>query len=384
MGKRIAYIGIKGLPSQAGADRVVEAIVLGIDGKRYQPIVYCSQRVVPEGASIPNGQLIRLPTLPGKHLHATSLFLFSALHALILGNYDLIHLHNVEASFVLPLLRLRYKVVSTSHGPAQAREKWGKVAKYLIRLMEYPYALLSNHCTSVSLPLATYYQQRYKRDVHYIPNGVAGETSADLKAATAVLLQHNVRPGRFILFAAGRVIPTKGCHFLLQAFGQLDTDMQLIILGDIGQLPVYTQYLQELADNRTHFIPFISAKETLFGLISAAHLFVFPSTIEAMSMMLLEVSALGTPIICSDIPENRSVLPEQTLFFESKNVDDLREKLDWALNHPKQMQSLAAKAQRFVNRSYSWDKIIPQYQALYETVLGGQEAESSLVSALTE
>lgn len=384
MRKRVAYLGIKGLPAQAGSDRVVEAIVLGLDHDRYQPIVYCSRRAITDRAYFPEAELIALPTLLGKHLHATSLFLVAALHALLFGDYDLVHLHNVEASFVLPILRLRYKVISTSHGAAQTRDKWGKVAKTLIRLTEYPFALLSNICTSVSLPLAVYYQQRFKREVHHIPNGVASETNADLEVATKILLQHEVNPGRFVLFAAGRVIPTKGCHLLLQAFRQLDTDLQLIVVGDTSQLPVYGQYLQELADERVRFIPFISAKETLFGLISAARLFIFPSTVEAMSMMLLEVATLGTPIICSDIPENQSVLPEQALFFKSGNIDDLHLNLDWALGHHEQMQSLAVQAQRWVFQDYRWENIVPQYQSLYEKVLTGLETEASLISAMTE
>ena len=116
MRKRIAYIGVKGIPSQAGADRVVEAVVRGLDKSKYEPIVYCSKQLVPPETAVPGITLIRLWALSGKHTHALSLFFISALHALIFGRYDLIHIHNVEACFVAPILRLRYKVVATSHG----------------------------------------------------------------------------------------------------------------------------------------------------------------------------------------------------------------------------------------------------------------------------
>jgi hypothetical protein len=169
---KIAFLGVKGLPSQAGVDRVVEAIVRQLDQTQFEPVVYCSSTVVPAGTTIPGVQLQRIWALPGKHLHATTLFLFSALHALLWGNYDLIHLHNVEAAYVLPILRLRYKVISTSHGAAQARDKWGRLAKLIISLTEYPFAFWSNCVTSVSKPLADYYQRRFRKSIHYIPNGV--------------------------------------------------------------------------------------------------------------------------------------------------------------------------------------------------------------------
>ena len=112
---RVAYVGTKAIPSQAGADRVVEAIVRGLDYSRIEPTVYCSSQLVPKDAQIENVNIVRMHAVQGKSLHATTLFLFSALHALFFGRYDLIHLHNEQAAFVLPLLRLRYKVLATSH-----------------------------------------------------------------------------------------------------------------------------------------------------------------------------------------------------------------------------------------------------------------------------
>ena len=369
MAKRIAYMGIKGLPSTAGADRVVEAIVHGIDKARFCPTVYCSSSVVPKNFTLPEINLVRIPALPGKHLHAVSLFLFSALHSLCVGRYDGIHLHNVEASFIVPLLRMRYKVISTSHGAAQKRDKWSRVAKALISLTEYPYVYMSSCVTSVSQPLASYYKRVYKSNVYYLPNGVDDKKSVDRQAAQEILRAHNIEAGKYILFAAGRIIPTKGCHFLLEAFQHIADDVHLVIIGDMSHLPAYEAELRQMATHRIHFIPFIAAQEALLGLVSAARLFVFPSTVEAMSMMLLEVASMNTPLLCSDIPENLSVLPNQALYFASGNSLDLRDKLQWALDNPADMTRLARAAQQWVEDTFHWHSIIKQYERLYEDVL---------------
>jgi glycosyltransferase involved in cell wall biosynthesis len=210
----------------------------------------------------------------------------------------------------------------------------------------------------------------------FLPNGVDADFDIDKETALDLLAQNDARAEQLVLFAAGRIIPTKGCHYLIQAFQNVGTDSNLIIVGDTSQLPKYERKLRELADNRVRFLPFISKKEVLFGLYSSAHLFVFPSTVEAMSMVLLEVSALGIPIICSDIPENRSVLSEFALFFKSGDSDDLAEKLDWALQHPQEMQILAMNAQRRVHRVFRWDIIVRQYQAIYEAVAAKQQRPS--------
>ena len=101
-------------------------------------------------------------------------------------------MHNVEATFVLPLLRLRYKVLSTSHGAAQMLDKWNGIAKFFLRLSEWPFIYLSNSMTSVSKPLADYYQTSYKRPVRYLPNGVNLDNPVDEEAAQSLLAEHNL------------------------------------------------------------------------------------------------------------------------------------------------------------------------------------------------
>ncbi|MEZ4620954.1 MAG: glycosyltransferase family 4 protein [Caldilineaceae bacterium] len=320
-------------------------------------------------------ELVRIPTLPGKHLHATSLFLFAALHALFFGNYALVHVHNVEACFVLPLLRLRYKTIATSHGAAQARDKWGKFAKFLIRLTELPFIYVTNYVTCVSAPLTEFYRNTYGREVYFLPNGVDDHEAVDLAGAQELLAVHGIQDGQYILFAAGRVIPTKGAELLLAAFRELPGEYHLIVVGDTSQVPAYERELRGLADERVHFIPFVADKAVLLGLVSQCQLFVFPSTVEAMSMMLLEAATMQAPIVASDIPENVSVLPEQALFFKSGNVADLREKLAWSLTHTEAMSILAKKAKQHVTSNFQWNSIVKGYEELYNSLLDLEKKE---------
>ena len=363
----IAYLGIKGLPSKGGAERVVEAIVHRL-ANTHKLTVYCNSRYTPKGVQVPGVRLIRIPTVPGKHLQAISLFVFSALHALFRGSYDLIHVHNAEACFVVPLLRLRYRVIATSHGPAYAREKWGRLGKALIRLGDYPYAWFPGTLTSVSRPLAEEYERRYGRRVHYLPNGVENHPPLDMDA-TAVTLRANRVRDDYILFAAGRLDPTKGCHLLLEAFAQMDGDTQLVVVGDMTTVPAYGRELQQMADGRVKLIPFIHSKTELFGIVRNARFFVFPSTVEAMSMMLMEVASLGVPIVCSDIPENVSVLGEHALYFRSSDVHDLASKLKWATGRAQAMTEIGTAAQVWVRQNYSWDLIAEQYDRLYQQLV---------------
>jgi glycosyltransferase involved in cell wall biosynthesis len=367
---RIAYLGSKGLPSKSGTERVVEAIVSRLTGK-HEITVYCDSRYTPKGTKVVGIHLIRIYTIKGKHIQATSLFLLSALHAL-LSRYDVIHVHGTDAGFIVPILRLKYKVVSTAHGvPGRlTRLKWGKVARFLIKLMEYPYVYLSNYATSVSRLDADYLKARYKRNIIYIPNGVDDRVQFDLKRVSSTLLQAGLEPGNYLMFAAGRIDPTKGCHLALEALNHIGNPLKLAIVGDLNQVPSYSDHLREIADEtRVVFIPPISDRELLFGMVKQARLFIFPSTDEGMSMMLLEAASLQTPIICSDIPENRIVMQDNVLYFHSGDAIDLANKIQWALGHPGEMSSLGRKASICVKDNLTWEKIVEQYEDIYEACI---------------
>ena len=364
---KVAFLGIKSLPSTSGADRVVEAIVtrLPIDIEAY---VYCDLEYTRADYFTPNVKIIRIKAFPGKYFRPVSLLLASTFHALFWGKYDLIHIHHVESCFVAPLLRLRFKVIATSHGPAYAREKWNSFAKFLIHLMDYFYLWFPNVITSVSFPLTQEYS-RFGRTVVYIPNGVDSTPEVDEEASTNALEAAGA-DHKFLLFVAARMDPTKGCHLLIEAFEKIaPDDIQLVIVGDTTTKPDYGNELLSKANNNIRFVPFTKSKPELMGIIMKSKIFVLPSTIEAMSMTLLEASSLGRPIICSDIPANVSVIGKFALFFRNGDVNDLKEKIIKGLENPEEMDEMGYKGQTWVRDNFSWDAIVTKYYNLYRRTI---------------
>lgn len=368
---KIAHIGMKGLPSRGGADRVVEKIALCL-ATSHQITVYCSKRDTPSNAVLDGVTLIRMPYLTGKHVHMTSVDLLAALHAVLWGKYDLIHLHHIEACFVLPLLKLRFKVVSTSHGRITEGNKWGRLAAMVMRAMEVPYAVMSDSATSVSEPQARDLARRFRRVVTHVPNGVDPKPRIDEDAARTLLRQYEVEPDSYLVFAAGRMIPLKGAHLILEAFLRLKSSCRLVLIGDGSALPEYSARLRSGGNGRAVFVPFVESQAALLGLIRLSRLFVFPSMDEAMSMMLLEAASVGAPIVCSDIPPNRDVLSDAAVYFKSGNAGDLADKLSWALEHRAEMSALGERAQARVRRYFAWDSIANRYEALYQEVIANR------------
>ena len=366
---KVAYLGVKDIPASAGADRVVEALAIRMQDKGVEPVIYCDRFGKARAGSLPGVELIRLPALPGKYTRATTLNVLAALHAVFLGNYDLIHLHNVEASYVLPILRLRYKVISTSHGAAYWRAKWGIIAKKAMQLMDWPFIKFSNEVTFVSRKDAQQFQRRFHRKTIFIPNGIGDEYFPDLHKADEILRSYQLPSEEYFIFVAGRIEPTKGAHLAIEAINQLPESKPLLIVGDLVQIPQYGQKLHGMAGPNIRFHPLLTDAPTLFGLMSLAKCLIFPSTVEAMSMVLLEVASLGVSIVCSDIPENRDVMLHDAVYFENGNVESLIEKLKWVLKNPKDVIERSDLAKERIHREYSWDLITSRYLEMYQQLI---------------
>lgn len=362
--KKIAFLGIKGLPSKGGAERVVEGIVESL-AEEFEIYVYCS-RSYSEGYNPAHINLIKIRNMKGKHLYSLSLSILSALHAVFLRNFDLVHVHNTDSGFVVPLLRLRYKTVGTSHGFAYQREKWSGLAKRCFKLSERIMFSFSSAMTCVSKSITSELESLYKRKVLFIPNGI--DRPEAVKDAE-LFERHDLNEKDYICFAAGRVDPTKGCHILLKAVREMHRKIRVVAIGDFSHKQDYTEELLAMADDRVEFVPFIAKKEVLFGIIQSAKLFVFPSTVEAMSIMLLEVAALGVPIVCSDIPENTAVLEDRTTYFRSGDEGDLKKKIEECLDSYDEILAQAQNTRPWVLANYRWPSIAEEYKNLYHSLM---------------
>jgi glycosyltransferase involved in cell wall biosynthesis len=364
MGKHIAVMGIKGLPAKGGGERVAESIILKALKADYRITIYGKESYCEDCDIVNRVELIKIRDMRGKHLNAFFYGLFFAFHALLLRNYDLIHLHYADFGFIVPLLRLRFKVMGTSHGAEYERDKWGKFAKLFFKISEIPFIKFSHLVTSVSRSLAEYYRDKYHKNIVYIPNGV--DLDPDGECAGEINNRYNLCKNGYILFAAGRIIPSKGCDILLKSYNKLNLQLPLVIIGDIESDQSYKEYLVSLAGPNVLFIDFIKSKKELFRIVKYCKLFVFPSTYEAMSMMLLEVGLLKRPIICSDIIQNVDAIGDNAIYFKSGDTNSLAEKMEYALHHEKEIMKITEAACDWIRFNRNAEEIAGRYLKLYE------------------
>lgn len=112
-------------------------------------------------------------------------------------------------------------VILTIHGLDWARDKWkGSFGSWYIRMGEKTGARCAHEIIVLNHSTQKYFLDTYGRTTHYIPNGVnpAAPVPADI-----IREKYGLEKDSYILYL-GRMVPEKGCHYLVDAFKKLDTD----------------------------------------------------------------------------------------------------------------------------------------------------------------
>jgi glycosyltransferase involved in cell wall biosynthesis len=90
-----------------------------------------------------------------------------------------------------------------------------------------------------------------------------------------------------------------------------------------------------------------------------------PSEEEGLSIALLESMGHGLPVLSSDIPSNLEAVGVAATTFVSGDSEDLKKKLAFLINRPRERQRLGDEAKERIRTQYSWDAITQQMLAVY-------------------
>jgi len=365
MKPKILFFGIKTFPSRGGTDRVAENLIKNL--KEDLDITLFCYRDSQANSYFKNIRIIQFNPLLEGSIGAFIYFLRSALKALLM-NFDVVHVHKTDCAFFIPLLMIRHKVIATSHEAPYRRDKWNALQKFYFKIAEPLFIYLPSKVTCISETLSLYYRNKYNRFVHYIPNGINtfSRENCDHRAVSAAMPPGADPDQPYILFSARRLMSTKGCHTMLQALKKIRYQGQIFIAGEVSHHSGYIRELNKIAEGlNVYFLGFVHPAQTILALAEKCRLFIFPSETEGMSIMLLEAASAGCPVIASDIPENRILNDKDLLFFKNKSVDDLAEKITFALADMEKMEIMGKTAQKNVSENYSWINISNVYKELY-------------------
>ena len=358
-------IGQKGLPAtHGGIEHHVEQLGSRLAALGHEVVVYTRPNYSDPSITTYKGMTLKsVRSISTKHLDAITHSFLCSLNSRRMP-FDIVHYHAIGPCLTAPLARKRdRRIVATIHGQDWRRGKWNAAATLALQAAEHMAVTVPDATISVSRTLAEHYAEGGRHGIHFIPNGVSISSERDPQ----VLGELGLEPGEYVVFV-GRLVPEKGVHYLIEAWRRLGSTRKLVIVGDTSFSDDYVESLLTSEEN-VLFAGYRYGAElaTLFG---SAGLFVLPSDLEGLPIVLLESLALGTPVLASDIPPNREILGDQGEYFRAGDVDDLTGRLRELLPRLPELKARAAGLQAGVIAEYDWDRVAKETEQLYASLLG--------------
>jgi glycosyltransferase involved in cell wall biosynthesis len=361
---KIVVTGTRGIPNiQGGIETHCEELYprlsrLGFDVKLVRRSWYISPT---DKLKEFNG--VKLTTLYAPHIEGLEGFMHTFL-AIIWAksqNADIIHLHAIGPAIMSPFARfLGLKVVYTHHGFDYDRAKWGRFAKFVLRIGERLGTFAANEVIVISSIIQESLIKKYNRkNTHLIFNGV----NAPVYVKQSEYIESLGLQPRMYIMALGRFVEEKGFDYLIRAFSKIkNQNHRLVIAGDSDHETEYSKQLKEFAKANNVVLPGFVKGKKLQELFSHARLFVMPSFHEGLPISLLEAMSYDLPVLVSDIPANKQISLPENRFFKTGNEDSLIRGLEQQLNHNFELV-------KYDLTPYNWDNIALQTKTVYEQVM---------------
>ncbi|MCT7376259.1 glycosyltransferase family 4 protein [Chelativorans salis] len=362
-------LGLRGIPNvQGGVERHVEMLSRELTRLGWQVTVIGRRSYLPERTATSwNGVDVVPIWSPRKvaleaAIHTLLGVLYSGLH-----RPDILHIHAIGPSLMVPLARLLgLKVVVTHHGFDYNRQKWGPAAKRILKLGEALGMRFANGRIAIAGGIAEAMRARYGVPVNFIPNGVAIDIAED---GGKVLEHSDLSPQGYILTVA-RLVPEKRQTDLIDAFAKLKNPVHKLVI--VGGSEFETSYSRQLAE-KAREVPGVvmtgfQTGNSLAALFANAALFVLPSSHEGMPIALLEALGHGLPVLASDIPANLEVGLPMEDHFPLGDVDALAAAIERKLSAASSPDERRRKIQQIEDR-YGWASIAERTAAVYSSLL---------------
>jgi glycosyltransferase involved in cell wall biosynthesis len=367
---RIAFIGGRGVISKySGIETYYEEAGSRLAQMGHEVTVYCRNYFTPAVAEHNGMRLVRLPTIRSKHLETVIHTLFSTAHALTQG-YDVVHYHALGSALFSFLPRLLGKKTAvTVQGLDWQRKKWGRLASTVLRLGERASVRLPNGTMVVSQALRRRYREIHGIEAVYVPNGGVVRERSEPRA----ILEWSLEPGKYVLFL-GRFSPEKGCHLLVEAFEQIQTEAKLVMAGASSYCDEYSRKLRTHASERIRILDWVSG-DILDELLTNAMVFVLPSDLEGLSLALLDAMGAGLCVLTSDVPENQEVVDGAGFTFQRGSSTDLADRLRFLIANPAVRKAAGAMAKARIAEQYQWQKVAEEIEKTYFKIMGWESRE---------
>ena len=178
------------------------------------------------------------------------------------------------------------------------------------------------------------------------------------------------RSREFTILFIGILNTRKGVPSLLRALEILykkNIDFSANIIGDGPQREEYENLCKSLGIEAS--VKFTGRTANVKEYYEKAHVLTLPSLGEGLPGVVMEAMSYSVPVITSDIPCLRELIPDKSIGILTPPGDAraLADSLQELYNNEPYRLQIAQNGRKYIEK-YSWNKIVPQYEELYRTI----------------
>jgi len=178
----------------------------------------------------------------------------------------------------------------------------------------------------------------------------------------------------------GRLSPEKGVSTLLRACEKLG-NIPIKIRGDGPLLPEVKEVARK-SGGTVEILPRLD-RDGLNKVIAGARFLIWPSEgyYETFGYVAVEAFSCGVPVIASRVGVAEEIVHDRQtgLHFNYGDADDLAAKVEWAWQHPDEMEAMGRAARAEYEAKYTPERNYPILMDIYRRALSGSSPQTAEV-----
>ena len=200
--------------------------------------------------------------------------------------------------------------------------------------------------------------------IEVIYNGYDSKLFNKKNLKPEVLEKYNINSDYMVIVGGG--YKHKNLEIAIKAFIEVkETEKYKLVI--VGGNSAYIREVKELVkemklENRVLFVGYVPDKDLKY-LYAFSYAFIYPTLYEGFGLPILEASACGTVVLCS----NNSSLPEvygnSALSFNPMDMEDIKEKIKLIIKDKNLRGDLIVKSEENLKR-FSWEKTVEKIEKL--------------------
>jgi len=358
MNKKISIVGTVGLPAQYGGwETLVSNLTMHLN-QEFDLTVFCSGTKYDDRLSEYNGARLEYINLSANGIQSIPYDIISIYKSLKFS--DTILILGVSGCIFLPFVKLfgKSKIVVNIDGLEWKRGKWGRFAKWFLRLSENIAVKFADLVITDNKAIQEYVLKEYKVNSELIAYGGDHANRESIKDGNEA---HYEFFSDKYAFKVCRIEPENNLNIILEAFS-LYSSIPVVIVGNWSN-SVYGIKLknQYQVFSNIYLLDPIYNQTDIDTLRSNCFVYIHGHSAGGTNPSLVEAMFLGLPIIAFDVSYNRETTSNQSMYFKDKQqLINTLENLNEA-----GLKDISCRMKSIADKEYTWRIIADKYASIF-------------------